>query len=62
RFLSIYMLNPMAVLMDTIRNAALRGEPPMWNYLLYSVLVSILFLVIGYRVFKKLEPLFAETI
>ncbi|MHB9037819.1 MAG: ABC transporter permease, partial [Armatimonadota bacterium] len=42
RFLSIYMLNPMAVLMDTIRNAALRGEPPMWNYLLYSVLVSIL--------------------
>jgi len=62
RFLSLYMLNPMAVLMDTIRNAALRGQAPMWNYLGISALVALVTLVIGYRLFKKLEPMFAETI
>ncbi|MEN6355785.1 MAG: ABC transporter permease [Armatimonadota bacterium] len=62
RFLGIYMLNPMAVLLDTVRVSSLRGEPPMWNYLAYSAVVSIVFLVVGYKVFKKLEPRFAETI
>lgn len=62
RFLGVYMLNPMSVLIETIRNAALRGQPPMWGYLGLSAVVSVLTLIIGYRLFKKLEPLFAETI
>lgn len=62
RFFGIYMINPMAVVMDTFRSAALRGEPPMWNYLAYSAVISAIVLILGYRMFKKLEPLFAETI
>lgn len=62
KFLGVYMLNPMAVIMDSYRRAALQGQPPMWDYLGLSVLVSLITLVIGYNVFKKLEPSFAETI
>ncbi|MCE5314989.1 MAG: ABC transporter permease [Armatimonadota bacterium] len=62
RFFNLYMLNPMAVLIDATRTAALRGEPPMWNWLGYSAVLSIVVLILGYRMFKKLEPLFAETI
>jgi lipopolysaccharide transport system permease protein len=62
RFMGIYLLNPMAVLMDTVRMACLCGKPPMWDYLAYSAVVAIVFLFVGYRLFKKLEPWFAEMI
>jgi len=60
--LSLYMLNPMASIMDAYRKVVLEAHPPAWNYLGYSAVVSIVIFVVGYRMFKKLEPLFAETV
>jgi ABC-type polysaccharide/polyol phosphate export permease len=34
----------------------------MWNYLGYSAVFSVVTLVLGYWMFKRLEPKFAETI
>lgn len=62
KYLPVYMLNPMVPIMDSYRRVALQGEPPMWGYLGISAAISVLALIIGYRVFKKLEPAFAELI
>jgi len=62
KYLAIYMLNPMASMMDTYRKAALLGRPPEWGYLGLAAGVSLVVLAVGYRVFKKLEPTFAELI
>lgn len=62
RFLGLYMLNPMAAVMDGFRRVALLGQTPMWGYLGLAALVSLVVLVLGYRRFKRLEPLFAEMI
>ena len=62
KILSVYMLNPMASIIGAYRDVVLEGHPPAWNYLGYSAVVSIVIFLIGYRMFKKLEPLFAETV
>lgn len=62
KFFTLYMLNPMAPVMDAFRKVALQGKPPMWGYLGISAAVSVLTLIVGYRVFKRLEPAFAELI
>jgi len=62
KFLTLYMLNPMTPIMDTYRRVALQGEMPMWGYLGLASAVSVVMLIVGYRVFKRLEPAFAETI
>ncbi|MHB1456443.1 MAG: ABC transporter permease [Armatimonadota bacterium] len=62
KYLNLYMINPMAVIMDSYRRTALLGQMPDWKYLAISALISIVVLVIGYRIFKKLEPSFAEMI
>ena len=62
RYLGFYMLNPMASVMDTFRRTVLQGLPPQYGYLGLAAVVSLVTLVVGYRLFKKLEPAFAETI
>jgi len=62
KFLAIYMLNPMASVMDSFRRVALLGQPPQWAYLGLAAAVSLVALVVGYRLFKRLEPAFAELI
>lgn len=62
KYLALYMLNPMVSIMDAYRKVALQGETPMWNYLGLSAAVSIIIMIAGYWMFKKLEPAFAETI
>jgi len=62
KYLRLYMLNPMAGMVDAYRRVALEGVPPIWNYLGYSAVFSIVVLLLGYWMFKKLEPKFAEII
>lgn len=62
KYLGIYLLNPMAVFIDSYRKAVLMNQAPMWGHLGVASAISVLLLVIGYRTFKRLEPLFAETI
>jgi len=62
RFLPIYMLNPMASLIDSYRRITILGEPPLWNYLAVAALVSVITMLLGYRFFKRAEPKFADII
>jgi len=62
RFLPIYMLNPMACVMDSFRRVVLLGTLPNWSYLGIAAVVSAATLIVGYRNFKRLEPAFAETV
>ncbi len=63
RFLPVYMIsNPMAPIIDSFRKTALVGEAPVYLYLGISAAVSVTLLCFGYRLFKRLEPSFAELI
>ena len=62
RYLTAYMMNPMSAVMDGVRGVVLEGRLPNWHYPGIAAAVSIAFLIVGYRTFKRLEPAFAETI
>ena len=57
-----YQLNPMAGLIESYREAVLRGGTPDAEPLLAAALVSVLLLFSGYRFFKKSEAEFADII
>ena len=61
----IYMLNPMAAFVEASRRLAFpqsgaAGE--LWPYLLWASLVSVGLFFVGFVVFKRYEPRFAESI
>lgn len=53
-------INPFTCLINAYRDVFLYHQLPELNSLLYVLIVSIIILVIGYLVFKKLEKGFAE--
>ena len=57
-----YMLNPMAVLLDSYRRVVLYGQTPEWGYLGLATLVSLLVTLFAYRYFKQAERQFADLI
>lgn len=57
-----YQLNPMAGLIESYREAVLRGGTPEAGPLLAATLVALALLVSGYRFFKKSESEFADII
>ncbi|MEZ5393124.1 MAG: ABC transporter permease [Bryobacterales bacterium] len=57
-----YQLNPMAGLIESYREAVLRGGTPDAAPLLSAALVSGALLISGYRFFKKSESEFADII
>ncbi|MDI6641218.1 MAG: ABC transporter permease, partial [Elusimicrobiota bacterium] len=59
---TIYMLNPIAVIIDSYRVVVLKGTAPNFIYLLISFAVSIAILIISYLYFKKVEKYFADVI
>lgn len=61
RFQSIYYLNPMTPIIEGYRAVFLKGEPPS-DTLWISMIISGLILGVGYLVFKRLEPKFADLI
>jgi lipopolysaccharide transport system permease protein len=58
----LYMLNPMAGIIDAYRQVLLYGEPPNGLYLGLSAAVAVVMFVAGYWVFKRLEVIFADII
>lgn len=60
RFIKIYLLNPIAVIIQMGRSAVLSGIPPtIWSvYVLFTM--SSIVLAVGYVVFKKSEPGFIK--
>lgn len=62
KFIGIYFLNPMAGIISAYRQVILNGEPPDLNYLAISGSITLVLFVLGYYVFKRLEPSFADII
>jgi lipopolysaccharide transport system permease protein len=62
RFRGIYMLNPMAGLIDSYRRVILSGQVPQWHYLALAAVVSVLLFLGGYYYFKQVEVGFADII
>lgn len=62
RYLPVYMLNPMAGIMDSYRRVLLFGEPPNAKYLGIAFLISIITFASAYGFFKKVEMKFADVI
>jgi len=58
----IVMLNPMARIITMMRDCTLYGIPPEPANLAYVALFTLVVLVLGYAVFDRLEPKFAEAI
>lgn len=58
----IYMLNPMAVIINGYRSALLVGELPNWNEVAMAGAISMLILLLGYMIFRKAEARFADII
>ncbi len=59
---STIMLNPVAPLLEGIADAMVLGASPDPAWTTYSVITSVLLLVAGYALFKRLESKFAESI
>jgi lipopolysaccharide transport system permease protein len=59
---SIYFLNPLAVLVETFRQAAVLGVSPDGRDVVYTAVVSIVCLVFSYIIFKRLDATLADVI
>ena len=58
---SLYALNPMVGIIDGFRWCIL-GDPMNWNSFIFSVIVILVFLIIGVTYFRKMEKSFADNI
>ena len=55
-------INPLAHLIDAYRSIFYYQTMPKFGSLLYLIIVSLIILIIGYSVFRKLEKGFAEEV
>lgn len=62
RWRPLYLLNPMASLIDSYRRTILLGQPPDYPFFLWAVGLSSALCVVGYAYFKRSEPRFADVI
>ena len=58
---TLYSLNPMVGIIEGYRATLLYGQPPP-SSIIYSAAISVFLVVLGYFVFKRLEPSFADVI
>jgi lipopolysaccharide transport system permease protein len=62
RLHTLYILNPMVGLMDGYRSILLKGQAPGAVALELSIISTVVVLVTGYLVFKRLAPKFADIV
>jgi homopolymeric O-antigen transport system permease protein len=62
RWRSIYLLNPMAGIIESLRLVVLHGAPPNITALSISTLISVGLLIIAYSHFKRVEATMADII
>jgi len=58
---TLYALNPMVGIIEGYRATLLFGQPPP-NSIIVSAVVSVFLVALGYFMFKRLEPSFADII
>jgi len=59
---AIYALNPMVGFVESVRDMLYSGHLPQWQPLVYCLLVTVVLLWLGNRVFAKLETRLAEEL
>jgi lipopolysaccharide transport system permease protein len=59
---TLYMLNPMAGIINSYRRVILQGRPPEMQVLGLSAGVALLAMLLGYLYFKRSEGRFADVI
>lgn len=62
KFRWIYMMNPLAGIVDSYRKAIVQGQAPDLLYLGLAALISIELFIVSYRYFKSSEKEFADVI
>ena len=62
KYLPLYTLNPVTVIIETYRNFLIYGLPPGLRSLAYLVIATVILMIIGKVVFKHFERRFAEVI
>jgi lipopolysaccharide transport system permease protein len=62
RYQRVYLMNPMAGLVEAYRAITLKGSWPDWNSLGLAALVAIVIFSAGYSYFKRVEWQFADLI
>jgi lipopolysaccharide transport system permease protein len=58
----IYLLNPMATLINSYRRVVLLNQPPNWPHLGLAAVVACTLTLFAYRYFKRAETKFADLI
>lgn len=58
----IFQLNPMTMVVESCRKVLLYNQAPKWFYLVGLIIIDALLLLIGNKVFRKIEKVFAEEI
>jgi lipopolysaccharide transport system permease protein len=58
----LYILNPMAGLIESYRDVVVHGRAPQWDALAASIIISLLLFVVAYFFFKRAERAFADVI
>ncbi len=58
----LYMLNPMAVVIDSFRRVTIMGKPPILSEFGVAIAISVVLFLAGYAFFKSKEKVFADII
>lgn len=58
----IFELNPMAIFIHAYRRVLLHGQAPAVESMMVGLVISVVMFILGYYVFKKMEPGFADSI
>jgi lipopolysaccharide transport system permease protein len=61
-FKAIYFLNPLAILVESVRKAAVLGVAPNCGEMIYCAIVSVVCLACSYILFKRLDATLADVI
>jgi ABC-type polysaccharide/polyol phosphate export permease len=59
---TLFNLNPFAGLFESYRNLIYYGQPPTWDLLGVVMVESLVILVVGVLVFRRIEPSFAKVL
>lgn len=59
---TLYMINPMAGIIDSMQRVLLHGQPPDWSALFPGFVLVIMLLPLSYIFFKRAEAYFADVI
>ena len=62
RFRTLYLLNPLAALMDAFRRILIYGRWPEWHSFWYATALAFGLLIFAYWDFKRAEPDFADRL